>query len=143
MLTNPLQPYAGARSQSAAVTRGQRGAIVNIASQLALVGKAGTAAYTASKAAILALTRSDTCEYSVPGREIRINAVCPGVVRSAMTSDAEGVVNKELESAVLRAPMGRVGEPEEIADAVVWLCSGESSFVTGASIVVDGGYVVV
>ena len=94
---------------------------------------------TEVKAAILALTRSDACEYSVPGREIRINAVCPGVVRSAMTSNADGVVNKELESAVLRAPMGRVGEPEEIADCIAMLSGKESRWMTGQNLRVNGG----
>ncbi|KAH7112801.1 oxidoreductase [Dendryphion nanum] len=142
MLKNDLQIYANALSETEASTRAQRGAIVNISSQLAVVGKASSAAYTASKAAVLSLTRSDACDYSTPKHRIRINAICPGVIRTGMTSSGEGVVNKELEHSVLIAPMGRVGEPGEVADAAVWLCSGESSFVTGQGIVVDGGYVI-
>lgn len=115
----------------------QRGAIVNIASQLAIVGRARSTAYSASKAAIIAMTRGDAIDYSPYG--IRINCVSPGIIDTPMTSNVP--INKVLlKESVEKAPMKRMGRPEEVADAVVFLCSPRSSFVQGANLVVDGGY---
>lgn len=142
MLKNEIKPYTGfVLSPQDAQTRGQRGSIINIASQLGLVGKSQSSIYTATKAAVLSMTRSDAIDYSGPPHHIRINSVCPGVIQTPLTEGAyEG--NDGLEKAIGMTPMGRIGLPGEVADAVVWLCSGESSFVTGAGLVVDGGYVV-
>jgi NAD(P)-dependent dehydrogenase (short-subunit alcohol dehydrogenase family) len=143
MLKNEIKPHNGfALSTDEARIRGQRGSIVNIASQLGLVGKTQAAVYTASKAAILSLTRSDAIDYSKPPHHIRINSVCPGVIQTPMTTNETGEVSERLKSAINIAPMERIGLPSEIADAAVWLCSGESSFVTGTGLVVDGGYVI-
>ncbi|KAF1994643.1 oxidoreductase [Amniculicola lignicola CBS 123094] len=143
MLKNDIKPYYGfAISEQDAKTRGQRGSIVNIASQLGLVGKTQASVYTASKAAVLSMTRSDAIDYSKPPQQIRINSICPGVVATGMTTNEAGEVSDRLKDAIHIAPMARMGLPSEIADAAVWLCSGESSFVTGTGIVVDGGYVI-
>ncbi|KAH8724449.1 hypothetical protein GQ44DRAFT_683289 [Phaeosphaeriaceae sp. PMI808] len=143
MLKNDVQPYKGfTLSPEEARIRGQRGSIVNIASQLGLVGKTQTSVYTASKAAVLSMTRSDAIDYSKPPHSIRINSICPGVIATAMTTDDNGKVKKRLKDAINIAPMARIGLPSEVADAAIWLCSGESSFVTGSSLVVDGGYVI-
>ncbi|KAF2788577.1 short-chain dehydrogenase/reductase-like protein SDR [Melanomma pulvis-pyrius CBS 109.77] len=143
MLKNDIKPYRGfTMSADEARIRGQRGSIVNIASQLGIVGKTQAAIYTASKAAVLSLTRSDSIDYSKPPHHIRINSVCPGVIATPMTTQEGGEVSDRLKNAIKIAPMERMGLPGEIADAVVWLCSGESSFVTGTGLVVDGGYII-
>jgi NAD(P)-dependent dehydrogenase (short-subunit alcohol dehydrogenase family) len=143
MLKNDMKPYQGfTPSQEEATTRGQRGSIVNIASQLGIVGKTQASIYTASKAAVLSMTRSDAIDYSKPPHHIRINSICPGVIATPMTTDEKGEISERLRNAINIAPMERMGLPGEIADTAVWLCSGESSFVTGQGIVVDGGYVI-
>ncbi|KAF2107650.1 hypothetical protein BDV96DRAFT_292786 [Lophiotrema nucula] len=143
MVKNELRPYnAFAIPGEEASTRGQKGSIVNIASQLAIVGKTQASIYTASKAAVMSLTRSDAIDYSKPPHHIRINSICPGVIATPMTTNEAGDVSDRLKAAINIAPMERMGLPSEIADTAVWLCSGESSFVTGAGIVVDGGYII-
>ena len=115
------------------------GAIVNCSSVAGLVGFAGSPAYTASKHGMVGLTRAAALEYAQRG--IRVNAVCPGVIHTAMIdrfthgdAAAEGGL-------VSRQPIGRMGTPEEIAAAVLWLCSDAASFVTGVALPVDGGWV--
>ena len=143
MLKNEVKPYQGLSIwNTEAETRGQRGSIVNIASQLGIVGKTQASLYTASKAAVLSMTRSDAIDYSKPPHRIRINSICPGVISTPMTTSESGEVSERLRNAVNIAPMERMGLPSEIADTAVWLCSGESSFVTGTGIVVDGGYII-
>lgn len=143
MVKNELRPYtAFAVPQEEGRTRGQKGSIVNIASQLAIVGKTQASIYTASKAAVMSLTRSDSIDYSKPPHHIRVNSICPGVIATPMTTNEAGEVSDRLKAAINIAPMERMGLPSEIADTAVWLCSGESSFVTGAGIVVDGGYII-
>jgi NAD(P)-dependent dehydrogenase (short-subunit alcohol dehydrogenase family) len=132
MLKNDIQPYRGfTLTPEEARTRGQRGAIVNIASQLGIVGKTQASVYTASKAAVLSMTRSDSIDYSKPPHRIRINSICPGVIQTPMTTSEDGVVSDRLKDAISIAPMDRMGLPSEIADTAVFLCSGESSFITG------------
>lgn len=143
MLNNDIEPYAGfTLSAHEARIRGQRGSIVNIASQLGLVGKTQASIYTASKAAVLSMTRSDAIDYSKPPNHIRINSICPGVIATPMTTDESGEVSERLKGAINIAPMQRMGLPSEIADTAVFLCSGESSFITGHGLVADGGYVI-
>jgi NAD(P)-dependent dehydrogenase (short-subunit alcohol dehydrogenase family) len=115
------------------------GAIVNCASVAGLVGFAGIPAYTASKHGILGLTKSAALEYTTQG--VRINAVCPGVIQTAMIERFTGGSSEAAAQLIAQEPMGRMGTPEEVADAVIWLCSGGASFVTGHSLVVDGGFV--
>lgn len=115
------------------------GAIVNCSSIAGLVGFPATPAYTASKHGVVGLTRSAALDYAQRG--IRINAVCPGVIDTAMI-DRFTHGSEEAEAQLVSSePMGRMGRPEEIADAVIWLCSDGSSFVTGQALAVDGGFV--
>ncbi|KAJ9252339.1 hypothetical protein DTO195F2_7532 [Paecilomyces variotii] len=119
--------------------RTQRGAIVNIASQLGIVGRPNAPAYCASKAAVIALTRSDAIDYSK--HNIRVNCICPGVIDTPMTTSDEKT-KEMLQPAVAIAPMGRMGTPEEVADCALFLVSEKASFVQGHAMVVDGGYVI-
>jgi NAD(P)-dependent dehydrogenase (short-subunit alcohol dehydrogenase family) len=115
------------------------GAIVNCASVAGLVGFRNLPAYSASKGGVVELTRTTALEYSDQG--IRVDAVCPGVIRTPMIDRiVHGDAEAESEFTALE-PIGRMGEPEEIADAVLWLCSGRASFVTGHALVADGGLV--
>lgn len=117
------------------------GTIVNNASILGLVGFANAPAYTASKHAVLGLTKTAALEYAAEG--IRVNAVCPGFIETPMVMErgvAAGTDPAAYDRIARLHPMNRLGRPEEIADVVVWLCSAESSFVTGQCIAVDGGY---
>ena len=119
--------------------KNKSGIIVNTSSIAGEVGFPGICAYDASKHGIVGLTQTAALEYAKEG--IRINAVCPGVIRTPMIDRfTKGDKNVENQFAQ-QEPMGRLGEPEEIADAVLWLCSGKSSFVTGEAIPIDGGWV--
>ena len=113
------------------------GAIVNTASVYGLVGSASAGGYHASKHGVVGLTKTAALEYATQG--IRVNAVCPGYIRTPMTS---GITNnpEQRDTIVGRHPLGRFGEPEEIAEAVAWLSSDAASFVTGHAMPVDGGY---
>ena len=113
-------------------------AIVNNASVMGLRGGAGATAYCASKHGVIGATQAAALDYGRHG--IRINAVCPGFVTTPMTSIGSGFTDKAVEAAVRRAALGRMGRPEEIADAVLWLCSDGASFVTGSTLAVDGGF---
>lgn len=117
----------------------ERGAIVNCASIAGLVGFPGLPAYVASKHGVIGLTKTAALEYAKRG--IRINAVCPGVIKTPMVDRFTGK-NKEAEKQFANMePVGRMGEPEEVANAVTWLCSDGASFITGDAIAVDGGWV--
>ncbi|KAI0879857.1 NAD(P)-binding protein [Annulohypoxylon maeteangense] len=118
---------------------GQRGAVVNIASQLGLVARPTASIYCASKAAVINMTRSDAIDYSQDG--IRVNCVCPGVIETPMTTGSTEVTER-LRPAIDIAPMRRMGTPEEVADAVLFLCSSQASFIQGHALVVDGGYTI-
>jgi len=110
------------------------GSIVNISSVAGLIGGLGGSAYYASKHGVIGLTRAAAMEYARAG--IRVNAVCPAVIQTEMADrffGGRGISLGDLH------PVGRVGTPEEIADAVLWLCSEKSSFITGAVIPIDGG----
>jgi NAD(P)-dependent dehydrogenase (short-subunit alcohol dehydrogenase family) len=113
------------------------GSIVNIASVAGLVGLRNRAAYCASKGAVIALTRALAVDHVGDG--IRVNAVCPGTVDSPWVRRLVEDVGESLEALRARQPMGRLGTPEEIADAVVYLASDAAAFVTGTAFVIDGG----
>ena len=113
------------------------GAIVNTASVAGVEGAKNLPAYVASKHGVMGLTRTAALEYA--NRGVRVNAVCPGPIRTRML-EAIMEENPRMEPAMIASvPMRRLGAPEEIAEAVVWLCSDRASYVTGQGLVVDGG----
>jgi NAD(P)-dependent dehydrogenase (short-subunit alcohol dehydrogenase family) len=114
------------------------GAIVNCSSLGGLVGLPGRAAYHASKHGVIGLTRSAALEYAPRG--IRINAVCPGTIETPMVQDMIDKGELDVPEAVKNQPIGRLGQADEIAAAVLWLCSPAASFVLGVALPVDGGY---
>lgn len=114
------------------------GAIVNMSSVAGQAGFAGLPAYVASKHGVIGLTRTAALEYAT--QNIRVNAVCPGVIRTEMVDRITGRDPKaEAEFAALE-PVGRMGAADEVAEAALWLCSEASSFVTGHALAVDGGF---
>ena len=116
-----------------------RGAIVNCSSLGGLVGNPGRASYHATKHGVIGLTKSAALEYAPRG--VRINAVCPGTIETPMVADMLASGELTLQDAVAGQPIGRLGRGEEIAAAVLWLCSPASSLVLGVALPVDGGYV--
>ncbi len=132
---NVMGVLHGMQAQLAVMKRQRRGAIVNVASAAAIIGWAGHSAYVASKHAVVGLTKTAALEYAAQG--IRINAVCPAFIYTDMTAglfQTPGV----HETAVANHPIGRLGQPREVAEAVMWLLSDRSSFAVGSSLVVDG-----
>jgi len=114
------------------------GAIVNCSSLGGLVGLPGRAAYHASKHGVIGLTKSAALEYAPRG--IRINAICPGAIETPMVTDMIAKGELHVPDAVANHPIGRLGRADEIAAAVLWLCSPAASFVLGVALPVDGGY---
>jgi NAD(P)-dependent dehydrogenase (short-subunit alcohol dehydrogenase family) len=115
----------------------RRGSIVNIASVAALVGLRNRVAYCASKGAVVALTRALAVDHVADG--VRVNVVCPGTVDSPWVRRLVDEAGESLDALRARQPMGRLGLPEEIADAVAYLASDAAGFVTGTTLVIDGG----
>ena len=115
------------------------GAIVNNSSVAGLVGFQGFPAYCASKGGVVQLTRTAALEYAKAG--IRVNVVCPGVIRTPMVERLLSGQPEAEAGFIAMEPIGRMGKPEEVAEAVVWLCSDAASFVTGYPLAVDGGLV--
>ena len=117
------------------------GAIVNCSSIGGLVGGAGRGTYQATKHGVLGLTKSAALEYAARG--IRINAVCPGLIHTPMADRMIAGGQADALSAMLKdVPIGRLGRAEEVANAVLWLCSPAASLVVGHALVVDGGYTI-
>jgi NAD(P)-dependent dehydrogenase (short-subunit alcohol dehydrogenase family) len=115
------------------------GAIVNTASGAGLIAYPGQAAYVSSKHGVIGLTKTAALEYGVRG--IRVNAVCPGTVLTPMVQAV--IEEQDLEPQLVALhPIGRIGTADEVANAVLWLCSDDASFVLGHALSVDGGYVV-
>ena len=113
------------------------GAIVNTSSVAGLVGLQGWSPYVASKHGVIGLTKSAALEYAKA--KIRVNAVCPSIIQTDMAQCFTGG-NERVEKYILsQQPLSRMGKPEEVAGAVLWLCSDEASFVTGHALAVDGG----
>jgi 2-keto-3-deoxy-L-fuconate dehydrogenase len=113
------------------------GAIVNMGSVAGLVGLRNRAAYCASKGAVIALTRALAIDHVADG--VRVNAVCPGTVDSPWVRRLVDDVGESLDALRARQPMGRLGTPDEIATAVLYLASDDAAFVTGTAFVIDGG----
>jgi NAD(P)-dependent dehydrogenase (short-subunit alcohol dehydrogenase family) len=118
--------------------QGTGGAIVNTASVGGLVGLRTSSAYATAKHGVVGLTRVAAVDHAE--ENIRVNAVCPGYIETPMTEDT---MRRRGESIMARVPMARMGRPEEIAEAVVWMCSERAGFVTGVAWAVDGGYTAV
>jgi NAD(P)-dependent dehydrogenase (short-subunit alcohol dehydrogenase family) len=116
---------------------GRGGAIVNVSSGAGLMGVPGLGAYAASKHAVVGLTRSAALEVAAAG--IRVNAVCPGAIRTPMLRGFVGGDDTALERMGRAMPMGRLGEPEEVAEVIAWLLSDGARFVTGDVVRPDGG----
>ncbi|MFM7780765.1 MAG: SDR family NAD(P)-dependent oxidoreductase [Alphaproteobacteria bacterium] len=115
--------------------QGSGGVIINTASILGLIGSASSSAYVAAKHGVVGLTKTAAADHAEDN--IRVNAVCPGYIETPMT---EETMRRRGERILARVPMARMGQANEIAEAVVWLCSPKASFVTGVSWAVDGGY---
>lgn len=116
------------------------GAIVNTASVAGLIGAEGLGVYAASKHGVVGLTRTGALEYARAG--IRVNAVCPGFIATPMVERFTGG-DPQIAARLARAnPQGRIGAPEEVAEAVVWLCSDAASLINGHALAIDGGLVV-
>jgi NAD(P)-dependent dehydrogenase (short-subunit alcohol dehydrogenase family) len=116
-----------------------KGVIVNCSSVAGLVGFAGLPAYVASKHGVIGLTKTAALECAKQG--IRVNAVCPGVIQTAMIDRLTRKDKEAIEQFTKLEPVGRFGQAEEIANAVIWMCSDGASFVTGHAMAVDGGFV--
>lgn len=117
------------------------GSIINVSSILGVVGFENAPAYTAAKHGLIGLTKTAALEYAAKG--IRVNAIAPAFIETPMLEKAGITTDEEIKtSTVALHPIGRLGRPEEVADAVVWLASDESSFVTGHTLLVDGGYTI-
>ncbi len=115
------------------------GAIVNCASIAGLVGFGGSPAYCASKGGVIQLTKTAALEYADKG--VRVNAVCPGIIETPMVDRFTRGDPEAVGQLAAGEPIGRIGAPGEIAEAVLWLCSDAASFVTGHPMVIDGGWV--
>ncbi|AMO25435.1 short-chain dehydrogenase [Ramlibacter tataouinensis] len=119
-----------------------KGAIVNMSSVAGLVGGRVGVAYYASKHGVVGMTKAAALEYADKG--VRINAVAPAVIKTPLTEGA-GFLNKDTQLGAMmlaRHPVGRLGEPEEVAQAVIWLCSKRASFTTGHTLPIDGGVLI-
>jgi NAD(P)-dependent dehydrogenase (short-subunit alcohol dehydrogenase family) len=132
---------AGKTRQVAAVEEMREqgsGAIVNCSSIGGLIGLPGRAMYHGAKHGVICLTRSAALEYA--SRGLRINAVCPGTIDTPMVADMLAKEPEAMKEIMRDQPIGRLGRPEEIASAVLWLCSPGASFVIGHAPAIDGGY---
>jgi len=135
---NQFGVFLGMRAALPPMVAQNSGSIVNISSIWGLVGAQGVAAYQASKGAVTLMTRNAATTYAAQG--VRVNSVHPGFIATPLTAPQEESLNSEL---ISKTPMLRQGEASEVAEAVVWLASDRSSFVTGVSLPVDGGFTVV
>jgi NAD(P)-dependent dehydrogenase (short-subunit alcohol dehydrogenase family) len=137
LAVNLTSVFLSMQAEIAAMLDQGGGSIVNTASGAGLMGFANLPAYVASKHGVVGLTKSVALEFARKG--IRVNAVCPGSVRTPMLEGFTGGDEAALQGMGKMQPIGRLGTPDEIAEAIAWLCSDAASFVTGVALPVDGG----
>jgi NAD(P)-dependent dehydrogenase (short-subunit alcohol dehydrogenase family) len=125
------------RSQIPVMLAGDGGTIVNTSSGAGVVGIAGQSGYCATKYGVVGMSKATALDYA--SRGVRINVVCPGIIQTPMMDRFTGGTDEGRDRVIAQEPIGRMGEPNEIADAVLWLSSEASSFVVGHALVVDGG----
>ena len=138
--TNLKGVFLSMREEIPVLMENGGGAIVNTASIAGLRGFRNLSPYVASKHGVVGLTRTAALEFGGDG--VRVNAVCPGVIETPMVARSREENPEAIEATVAATPADRLGQPEEIAAATTWLCSDQASFVTGESLVVDGGFTV-
>lgn len=126
--------WLGLKQEIPAILDAGGGAIVNVSSKAGVKGSPGRTPYSASKHGVIGLTRSVALEYAAEG--LRVNAVCPTIVD---TPAVQAMTENEREEITARVPMGRPAQPDEIAGAILWLCSEDASFITGHALPIDGG----
>lgn len=134
--TDLKSDFLTTKAAAAMMMRKRKGSIINISSVVGIMGNIGQANYAAAKAGVIGLTKA--CAKEMAARNIRVNAVAPGFIETAMT---DGIPEKIRESMIASIPMGRMGQPEDIARAVCFLASDDASYITGQVLVVDGGLV--
>lgn len=135
---NQIGPFLGMRTVAPELAAAGGGTIVNTASYVAMAGMATLTAYAATKAAVVAMTRVAALELA--GRAIRVNALCPGGIDTPMTNPGGGAGVGLEEMFRKLVPLGRLGRPEEVARAALFLTSDDSSYLTGQPVVIDGGW---
>ncbi len=138
--TNLKGVFLSMREEIPVLMENGGGAIVNTASIAGLRGFRNLSPYVASKHGVIGLTKTAALEFGGDG--VRVNAVCPGVIETPMVARSREENPEAIEATVAATPADRLGQPEEIAAAATWLCSEDASFVTGESLVVDGGFTV-
>lgn len=132
--------FLSMKYEIAAMLKGKGGSVVNVSSTAGLIGLPLIAPYIAAKHGVLGLTKSAALEYATQG--IRVNALVPGTAMTDMLRQGPAATPESQAMFTSKIPMARIAEPEEMAGAVIWLCSDASSYVTGAAVPVDGGYTV-
>jgi NAD(P)-dependent dehydrogenase (short-subunit alcohol dehydrogenase family) len=138
MATNARGVWLAMRYEIPAMLASGGGAVVNMSSIYGAAGKAAHHAYVASKHAVIGMTRSVALEYAARG--VRVNAICAGVTATSAMRSAEQLAPQLVQALVEEHPMGRMASEQEVANAVLWLCSDAAGFVTGAPLAVDGGF---
>src|SRR3954466_1688112 len=129
--------FLGLKHEIPLILKQGGGAIVNTSSGAGVIGIKGSPAYTAAKHAVIGLTKAAALDYAA--QNLRVNAVCPGYIDTPMMGRFTGGTPEGRAKVIAEEPVGRMGEPEEIAAAVVWLCSDAAAFMVGHAMVMDGG----